>query len=89
MSQKTRAIVESAPLLKGRIWNVTGSGRASTSLSWMRLNPSIEEPSKVIPSSIAFSNSAGGMENVFGVPSTSVNQSWMKRTPRSSTVFNT
>ncbi len=65
------------------------SGRASTSLSWTRLNPSMAEPSKVMPSSRAFSSSAGVMLNVFGVPSTSVNQSWTKRMPRSSTVRRT
>ena len=90
MSQNTRATVASPPDMAGRIWNVFGSGYAITSPSWMRLKPWIEEPSDAfIPSSIAFSSSAGGIKNVFGVPSTSVNQSWMKRTPRSSTVFRT
>ena len=65
------------------------SGRASTSLSWTRLKPSMAEPSKVIPSSRAFSSSAGVMLNVFGVPSTSVNHSWTNRMPRSSTVLRT
>ena len=44
------------------------SGRARTSLSWTRLNPSMADPSKVMPSSSAFSSSAGVMLNVFGVP---------------------
>ncbi len=53
---------------QGRSWKVLASGRASTSLSCTRLNPSMAEPSKVIPSSRAFSSSAGVMEKVFGVP---------------------
>ena len=66
-----------------------GSGRARTSASWTRLNPSMAEPSKVIPSSSAFSSSAEVMLNPLGVPSTSVNHSWTKRMPRSSTVRST
>ena len=92
MSQNTRATGEespSRPMRKGRIWKVFGSGFASTSLSCTRLKPSIADPSKVIPSSSAFSSSAGVMLNDFGMPSTSVNQSWMNRTARSSTVRNT
>jgi hypothetical protein len=38
---------------------------ASTSLSCTREKPSIEEPSKVMPSSRAFSNSAGLMAKLF------------------------
>ena len=92
MSQNTRATGEaspSRPIRNGRIWKVFGSGLASTSLSCTRLKPSIAEPSKVIPSSRAFSSSAGVMLKDFGMPSTSVNHSWMKRTPRSSTVRST
>ena len=74
---------------QGRSWKVLASGRARTSLSWTRLNPSMADPSNVMPSTRAFSNSAGVMENVLGVPSTSVNHSWTKRTPRSSTVRRT
>ena len=74
---------------RGRIWKVAGSGRARTSASWTRLKPSTAEPSKVMPSSRAISSSAGVMENALGVPSTSVNQSWTKRMPRSSTVRST
>jgi hypothetical protein len=47
------------------------------------------DPSKVIPSSSAFSSSAEVMLNPLGVPSTSVNQSWTKRMLRSSTVRST
>ena len=47
------------------------------------------EPSKVMPSSRAFSSSAGVMLNALGMPSTSVNQNWTKRMPRSSTVLST
>ena len=50
-----------SPVRKGRIWKVFGSGQAMTSLSCTRLKPSIAEPSKVIPSSSAFSSSAGVM----------------------------
>ena len=60
-----------------------------TSDSWIRLKPSIADPSKVMPSSRAFSSSAGVMLNVFGVPRTSVNQSCTKRMARSSTVLKT
>ena len=73
----------------GSTSNVFGSGMARTSLSWMRLKPSIDEPSKVIPSSSAFSSSAGLMAKLFRLPSTSVNHSRIRRTPRSSTVRNT
>jgi hypothetical protein len=73
----------------GRIWKVRGSGLARTSLSCTRLNPSIAEPSNVMPSSSAFSSSAGVIAKPLAIPSTSVNQSWMKRIPRSSTVRST
>ena len=73
----------------GRSWKVFGSGMASTSLSWTRLKPSIDDPSNVMPSSRAFSSSAGVMAKLFEVPSTSVNHSRMNRTPRSSTVRST
>jgi len=55
---------------------------AMTSLSWMRLKPSIAEPSKVIPSSSA-SRARRVIETVFGMQSTSVNHSCTKRTARS------
>ena len=87
-SQNTRA-TGALPLRIGRIWNVFGSGRARTSLSWTRLNPSMADPSKVMPSSRAFSSSAGVIWKDLAVPRTSVNQNWMKRTPRSSTVLST
>ena len=67
MSQKTRATGSSCPC-QGRSWNVLASGRASTSASWTRLKPSMADPSKVMPSSSAFSSSAGVMLNAFGVP---------------------
>ena len=100
MSQKTRATwalpsawwwsaaTDPCPC-QGRSWKVLASGRASTSLSWTRLKPSMADPSKVMPSSRAFSSSAGVMEKVLGVPRTSVNQSWTNRIPRSSTVRRT
>ena len=82
-------IVSTETAFEGRIWNVRGSGLARTSLSCTRLKPSMAEPSNVMPSSRAFSSSAGVMANAFGTPRTSVNQSWMKRMPRSSTVRST
>ena len=88
MSQKTRATGASSGC-QGRIWNVLASGRASTSLSWTREKPSMAEPSKVMPSSRAFSSSAGVMAKVLGVPRTSVNHSCTNRTARSSTVLST
>ena len=62
-----------------------GSGMARTSLSCTREKPSMEEPSKVMPSSRAFSSSAGLMAKLFSCPRTSVNHRRMRRTPRSST----
>ncbi len=47
------------------------------------------DPSKVMPSSRAFSSSAGVMAKVLAVPSTSVNHSCTNRTARSSTVLST
>ena len=88
MSQKTLATGTSAGC-QGRTWKVFTSGRARTSDSWIRLKPSIAEPSKVMPSSRAFSSSAGVMLKVLGVPRTSVNQSCTKRMARSSTVLKT
>ncbi len=59
------------------------------SLSCTRLKPSIDEPSKVIPSSKAFSSSPGTMAMDFSWPRTSVNHRRMKRIPRSSTDLST
>ena len=88
MSQKTRASVAlGSP--QGSTSKVFGSGIASTSLSWIRENPSIDEPSKVMPSSSAFSSSAGLIAKLFRFPRMSVNQRRMRRTPRSSTVRST
>ena len=88
MSQNTRA-TDSVWPCQGSSWNVLASGRARTSASWTRLKPSMAEPSNVIPSSRAFSSSAGVMLKALGVPRTSVNHSWTKRMPRSSTVRST
>ena len=51
--------------------------------------PSIEEPSKPMPSSNAPSSSCEVIVNDFRKPSTSVNQSRTNRIPRSSTVRST
>ena len=88
MSQNMRPDTSSASP-QGSSSKVFGSGRASTSLSWTRLNPSMAEPSKCMPSSKAFSSSAGEMATDLSWPSTSVNHRRMRRTPRSSTVRST
>ena len=87
MSQNIRATWASAR--HGMSWNVEGSGWATMSDSWIRLNPSMEEPSKPIPSANAPSSSCEVMVNDFRNPSTSVNQRRTKRIPRSSTVRST
>ena len=53
------------------------------SASWIRAYPSIDEPSNVIPSSNAVSNSCGLIDTDLRNPWTSVNHSRMKRIPRS------
>ena len=88
MSQNIRAAGASASA-HGSSSKVAGSGRARTSDSCLRLKPSIELPSKVMPSARAPSSSAGLMAKLFSVPSTSVNQRRTRRMPRSSTVRNT
>ena len=88
MSQNTRASgALGSP--HGRSSNVSGSGIARTSVSWIREKPSIDEPSKVIPSSSAFSSSAGLIAKLFRLPRMSVNHRRISRTPRSSTVRRT
>jgi hypothetical protein len=71
------------------IWNVEGSGRATMSDSWIRENPSMEEPSNPIPSVNAVSSSDGVMAKDFRNPRTSVNHRRMNWIPRSSTVRST
>ena len=88
MSQNIRATGASSPR-QGRISKVLGSGMASMSDSWTRLKPSMADPSKVMPSSRAFSSSAGVIAKLFSWPRTSVNHMRTKRTPRSSTVRST
>ncbi len=87
MSQNIRAAWPSAR--QGMIWKEDGSGKATMSDSWMRLNPSIAEPSNPIPSLNAPSSSCGVMAKDFRLPRTSVNQSQMNLIPRSSTVLRT
>ena len=88
MSQNMRA-VGSVASAQGSSSNVAGSGRASTSASLTRLNPSIADPSNSTPSLKASSSSAGEMATDLSCPSTSVNQSRTRRTPRSSDVRST
>ncbi len=73
----------------GRTANVFGSGLAIMSLSSMRANPWIDEPSKPIPSERARGSSCAGISTLFRFPRRSVNQSWINRIPRDSTSFNT
>ena len=54
-----------ASVRQGRIENVAGSGFANISDSVTRAKPSIAEPSKPIPSSKAFSSSAGAIATDF------------------------
>ena len=51
------------------------------SLSWMRANPSTDEPSNQRPWSIASSSLWSGIETVFTSPMMSVNWRLTKRTP--------
>jgi hypothetical protein len=87
MSQNIRATWDSD--FHGMIWKVLGSGTATMSDSWIRLNPSIEDPSKPMPSVNAPSNSWGVIANDLSVPRTSVNHRRMNLIPRSSTVRRT
>ena len=73
----------------GRTEKVVGSGFANMSDSVTRANPSIAEPSKPIPSSKAFSSSAGAIATDFKKPRTSVNHKRTKRIFRSSIVRRT
>ena len=57
--------------------------------SWIRLKPSIDEPSKPMPSANAPSSSCDVIVKDFRNPSTSVNHSRTNRMPRSSIVRRT
>ena len=90
MSQNMRAEwCLPALVVHGSTWNVDGSGRATMSASDTRAKPSIEDPSKPMPSSNAPSSSAGAMATDLRYPSTSVNHSRTKRISRSSSVRST
>src|SRR6188472_1023880 len=85
MSQNIRA----TPCSSGRQGNtakVPASGMAIMSDSSIALKPVIDEPSKPIPPSKASSSSSRWIENDLSWPTTSVNQSRMKRMFRSSTM---
>ena len=88
MSQNIRA-APGASVRHGKIENVVGSGFANMSDSLTRAKPSIAEPSKPIPSSKAFSSSAGAIATDFKNPKTSVNHNRIKRILRSSIVRST
>ena len=68
---------------------MAGSGTAIMSDSWIRLKPSIDEPSKPMPSVNAPSSSCDVIVNDFRNPSTSVNHRRTNRMPRSSIVRRT
>ena len=70
MSQNIRAAPGDS-VRHGKIENVAGSGFANMSDSLIRAKPSIAEPSKPIPSSNAFSSSAGAIATDFKNPKTS------------------
>ena len=59
---------------QGSTWKVEGSGKASMSDSWASAKPSMQLPSKPMPSSKARSSSPGTTAKDFMFPSTSVNQ---------------
>ena len=86
-SQNIRATL--ASVFHGISWKVEGSGTATMSDSWIRLKPSIEEPSNPIPSVSAPSSSCDVIVNALRNPSTSVNHSRMNRMLRSSIVRST
>src|SRR5215217_5185609 len=69
----------------GSTANVDASGTAIMSDSSIALKPVIDEPSNPMPPSNASSSWSELMLNDFSWPRTSVNQSRMKRMPRSST----
>ena len=54
-----------ASVRHGKTENVAGSGLANISDSVTRANPSMAEPSKPMPSSKAFTNSAGAIATDF------------------------
>ena len=65
---------------QGTSWKVVGSGMAIMSDSSMRAKPSMDEPSKPMPSSRAFSSSSTVMAKLLRAPTMSVNQSRMNLT---------
>lgn len=66
MSQNIRAEwCRPAEVVHGSTWKVDGSGLATVSASETRENPSMDEPSKPIPSANAPSSSAGAIATDF------------------------
>ena len=63
---------------QGRVWKVVASGKASMSASSLRRKPSMQPPSKPMPSSKATASSLGVMAKDFIWPRASVNHSLMK-----------
>ena len=89
MSQNMVAVAGSPSRPERSTPKLDGSGRANTSLSCTRENPSIAEPSNCSPSSNTVSSSTGEITTDFIWPSTSQNHSRIRRMPRSSTVRST
>ncbi len=75
--------------LHGRRQKVVGSGIATMSLSSMRANPSMDDPSKPIPSAMPVSSSSTVMAKLLRKPRTSVNQRRMNFTSCSSAASST
>src|SRR6266550_558405 len=80
MSQIIRATFVS-PSFHGIRWKVSGSGIAIMSDSSIALKPVIDEPSKPIPSSSAFSTSLGVIAKLLRWPSMSENHRSTNSTP--------
>ena len=89
MSQNMRATALCSSGRHGRIWKVSGSGFATISLSSIRAKPSIDEPSKPIPSSNAPSSSSTEIAKLFRTPRISVNHRRMNRTSFSFAILRT
>ncbi len=88
MSQNMRA-TERSWGRQGMMAKVAGSGMAIMSDSSMRANPSMDEPSKPMPSSRALGSSSTVMATLFREPRMSVNQARMNLTSCSFAIWST
>ncbi len=87
ISQNIRATSTPSYAFQGRIWNVSMSGTANISLSSIRANPSMEDPSKPTPLSRASSSSSTVIVKLFKNPRISVNHMLIYSIFRSFTIF--